>query len=73
MVEIVKEYGFGTVTPDFSPSALAATIQSLDREQIMEWKRAADRAAGPLAAESQVKIWEAAIRDLLPAAESAAS
>ncbi|KQN95237.1 glycosyl transferase [Arthrobacter sp. Leaf69] len=73
MVEIVKEYGFGTVTPDFSPSALATTIQSLDREQIMEWKRAADRAAGPLAAESQVKIWEAAIRDLLPAAESAAS
>lgn len=73
MVEIVKQYGFGTVTPDFSPDALAATIQSLDRGQIMEWKRAADRAAEPLAAESQLKIWEAAIRALLPAAESAAS
>lgn len=72
MVEIVKEYGFGTVTPDFTPDALARTIQSLDRARIMEWKQAADRAAGPLAAESQVKIWEAAIRALLPAAESAA-
>ncbi len=73
MVEIVKQHGFGTVTPDFSPAALATTIQSLDRSQIMEWKRAADRAAEPLAAESQLKIWEAAIRALLPAAESAAS
>jgi glycosyltransferase involved in cell wall biosynthesis len=73
MVEIVNQYGFGTVTPDFSPTALAATIRSLNPEQIMEWKRAADRAAKPLAAESQLGIWEAAIRALLPASDSAVS
>ncbi|MFE4227732.1 glycosyltransferase family 1 protein [Arthrobacter sp. NPDC056886] len=73
MVQIVNEYGFGTVTPDFSPTALAATIRSLNPEQIMEWKLAADRAAKPLAAESQLGIWEAAIRALLPASDSAVS
>jgi hypothetical protein len=73
MVEIVSQYGFGTVTPDFSPAALAKTIQSLDRGRIMEWKRAADRAARPLAAESQLGIWEAAIRALLPASGSPVS
>jgi hypothetical protein len=73
MVEIVNQYGFGTVTPDFSPTALATTIRSLTPEQIMEWKRAADRAAKPLAAETQLGIWEAAIRALLPASDSAVS
>lgn len=65
MAEIIGEYGFGAVTPDFAPASLANTLQSLTHEQIMGWKKAADQAARPLAAESQNKVWEEAVARLI--------
>lgn len=61
MVGLVREYGLGAITADFSAESLRQTLQSLTPAAITEWKRAADAAARPLSAESQVVVWEQAI------------
>lgn len=61
MAGLVREYGLGAITADFSAASLRETLWSLTPEAIAGWKRAADAAARPLSAESQVAVWEAAI------------
>jgi hypothetical protein len=61
MVGLVEEYGLGAITEDFSAESLRMTLRSLTPEVIEGWKRAADAAARPLSAESQVVVWQEAI------------
>lgn len=61
MVGLVKEHGLGAITEDFSAESLRKTLVSLTPETISGWKRAADAAAKPLSAESQVVVWQEAI------------
>jgi hypothetical protein len=64
MVGLVREYGLGAITKDFSAASLRETLWSLTPEVIDGWKRAADEAARPLSAESQVAVWDAAIAEI---------
>ncbi|WP_218714195.1 glycosyltransferase [Arthrobacter sp. BF1] len=61
MVGLVEEYGLGAITEDFSAASLRKTLLSLTPEIIDGWKQAADAAARPLSAESQVVVWQEAI------------
>lgn len=65
MVPLMKEYGLGAVTSDFSAGSLRDTLISLTADKIMEWKKAADAAARPLSAESQVLAWQKAVDDIV--------
>lgn len=65
MVSIVEQYGLGAVTLDFSAGSLRETLHSLTAEKISMWKRAADAAARPLSAESQVMAWQKAVEDIV--------
>jgi len=64
MVSLVNEYGFGTVTEDFSTESLTATLKSLTPELVTGWKQSAHEAAHALSAEQQVKLWETSIADI---------
>ncbi len=61
MVGLVEEHGLGAITNDFSAASLRETLLALTPETILGWKHAADAAARPLSAESQVEVWESAI------------
>lgn len=61
MVALVGEYGFGTVTEDFSTASLSKTLLSLTPELVEGWKKGAHAAAHALSAEQQVRGWESAI------------
>ena len=67
MVTLVKEYGLGAVTEDFSVEALRATLEGLTAAEVADWKIADNAAAGPLSAESQVALWESAIAGIAKA------
>lgn len=64
MTRYVRDYGLGVVADDFSAGALAAALDALTPDAVDGMKRNADAAAGPLSAESQIEIWDAAIRRL---------
>jgi len=64
MVGLVREYGLGAITEDFTAGSLRETLHALTPETINGWKNAADAAAGPLSAESQMSVWESAIADI---------
>lgn len=64
MVDLVREYGLGAITEDFSAASLRETLLSLTPELINGWKSAADAAARPLSAESQVAVWRDAIASI---------
>lgn len=61
MVGLVRQYGLGAITEDFSAESLRTTLRSLTPSVIEGWKHAADAAAKPLSAESQVVVWRDAI------------
>ncbi|MGO4384593.1 glycosyltransferase [Specibacter sp. RAF43] len=61
MVDLVDQYGLGAITDDFSPESLRRTLYALTPEQIASWKQSADRAARPLSAEAQVRVWAQSI------------
>ena len=65
MVALVEQYGLGAVTPDFSAASLRETLHGLTPEKIAAWKTAADAAARPLSAESQVLAWQQAVEDIV--------
>lgn len=64
MVPLMNKYGLGAVTPDFSADSLRETLHGLTADKIAEWKKAADAAARPLSAESQVLAWQKAVDDI---------
>jgi hypothetical protein len=51
MAAVVREWGCGAVTGDFTPAALAATLDSLDADDIARMKRRSHAAADELCAE----------------------
>lgn len=65
MAQYVRDYGLGTVTHDFSASALSAALDQLTSDQVTGFKAAAHAHARELSSESQVKLWQAAIERLL--------
>lgn len=65
MSQILTERGLGEVSKDFSSSALTAALNNLTLDQVRSWKENAHLAAHDLAAETQIKTWDRAIRDLL--------
>ena len=65
MVALVEQHGLGAVTADFTAASLRETLHGLTAEKISEWKHAADAAARPLSAESQVLGWQAAVEGIV--------
>ena len=65
MSQILTERGLGEVSKDFSSSALTTALNNLTLDQVRSWKENAHLAAHDLAAETQIKTWDRAIRDLL--------
>lgn len=65
MAGVVREYGLGTITDDFSPEALARALDELHPAAIGQWKRASHDAAHELSAERQVIGWVSAVDKLL--------
>jgi hypothetical protein len=61
---ILEDGGFGAVSDDFSPEALAKVLARLDAETVAEWKRRADEAAPSLSAGVQTQAWADAIARL---------
>ncbi|NYD66698.1 glycosyltransferase [Agromyces atrinae] len=64
MANVVTANEVGIVADGFDAEDFARALESIDRSQVEGWKRAADEHAHDLSAESQVRIWEAAIARL---------
>jgi hypothetical protein len=58
MAALTREHGLGVVTEGFD-------VDGLDRETVARWKAASHAAARPLAAETEIEKWGAAIEALL--------
>ncbi len=65
MAAIVTQHGLGTVTADFSPSAVRSTLAELTPAAVDEWKFASDRAAHTLSAERQAVIYRKVVDEAL--------
>lgn len=65
MARIVREYGVGVVTEDFSEDSIRTALDGLAAAEVDRWKRASDAAAPGLASESQVGVWAQAVSDIL--------
>lgn len=61
MTRFVQEVGHGVVTDDFTPAAIAETIDALTAEQIDRYKRVADANARRLSAEVENAVWQRAL------------
>ncbi|GAA1712412.1 glycosyltransferase [Brachybacterium phenoliresistens] len=70
MARLVREWDLGEVADDFDADALARTLEALTPQRIAEAKQASDRAAEPLSAENQVRVWGDAIDALARQARS---
>lgn len=62
---LIQEHHVGVVTEDFSPASLAATIESLSRDQIWAYKQNTHRAAQALSSESDSEVVRGIVRRLL--------
>jgi hypothetical protein len=65
MQRILEEKQLGAVSGDFGAPALAKVLDSLTIETVRLWKTNANTHARALSSESQVQIWDAAIRNAL--------
>lgn len=70
MMNVMQGKDFGVVADDFTAGSLARRLDELTPEVVARWKHAADAAASELSAESQVKIWGAAIDRLIQGPEA---
>lgn len=61
MAGLTERGGFGAVSADFTPRAVADVLDELTPRLVDSWKHAADAAAGELASEHQVGGWVRAI------------
>lgn len=64
MVRLVQEVGHGVVTDDFTPEAIAATVDALTKEKIDVYKRVADANARRLSAEAENEGWLRALHGI---------
>jgi len=61
MARVIREYGVGVVTSDFSTHALAREIDALTPQRVAAYKSASAASARSLSAEEQVVGWKRAI------------
>jgi len=61
----VKKYGLGVVSEDFEPKTMARVLSRLDRDAIMEFKRASDARAWELSSEPNARIIKRIVAELL--------
>lgn len=65
MARLVREYGIGWVTDDFTSEALAATIAELSPDDVHRAKAASHAASAELSSEAQDAVWSAAISEIV--------
>lgn len=65
MAEIVDREGIGIVLPTFESTDLARCLETLDRDRVVEWKRAAHGIADSISGESQGRIWRNLVDHLI--------
>lgn len=65
MENFVTRFRLGAIGDDFTPAALARTIDSLTPAVVASWKRSAHESARELAGESQSRIWADIVARLL--------
>jgi glycosyltransferase involved in cell wall biosynthesis len=65
MERVVTQYGLGVVTEDFTPAALARSLDALTPAEVAGWKARAHENAHALAGESQSQIWADMVARLL--------
>ena len=71
MQRLVEQYDCGVIADDFTPSALAEALRSLDRNQVEAFRRAADVAASELCFERSAEVLLDIVRRLLGDRENA--
>lgn len=64
MTSRLTEHGLGAVAEAFTAKALKKVLDQLSAAQVAEWKQNSHASADPLSAESQVMVWDRAIRNL---------
>ncbi|MFM9920737.1 glycosyltransferase family 1 protein [Lacisediminihabitans sp. H27-G8] len=64
MARTLLAHGFGAVSADFSVTEIRTVMDDLTPARVESWKLKSHLAAEPLSADSQVKIWAAAIDTL---------
>ncbi len=64
MAAIIRRYGIGLVTEEFTATSLAASIEQLTPDLVARFKQASDDCALALSAQSQVKEWARSIARL---------
>lgn len=65
MQRLLIENGLGVVSDDFGAVALTRVLDSLTADLVHSWKAHATAAARALSSESQVQVWDGAIRRAL--------
>ncbi len=68
MRRLLDEYDLGTVTDAFEGTSLTRALDALATDDVRRWKRNSDEAAQSLSSDSQVQVWDGAIRALLASA-----
>jgi len=65
MARILNHHGLGAVTGEFSTQALTDVLDGLSEDQVARWKAQSHNAASELSAETQIGVWDAAVKTLL--------
>ena len=68
MQRLLAEHRLGAVSEDFGTAALTTVLDSLTADEVRAWKSNASDAARTLSSESQVQVWDDAIRKILGSA-----
>lgn len=72
VVDLVESHPVGAITEDFDEASLVRLLNSITREQVLEWKHQADAVAFELSAERQSEPWRSAVQALTTTQEHAA-
>ncbi len=65
MHRILVAHGVGAVSEDFDAASLTSVLDSLTIDHVSDWKSHAARASRALSSETQLQIWDDAIRTIL--------
>jgi hypothetical protein len=65
MQRLLEEHQLGAVSDDFGARALTRVLDALTPEEVQSWKANSAASAHALSAETQIDVWDSAIRNLL--------
>ena len=65
MKDILESHDLGVAADGFDEDAVTAALDALTLDDVRRWKRNADSAAHELSAESQIQVWDAAVRAIV--------